>query len=334
MPPENDKVTRLVDMLVEEVSLVDRAANRRKFLVVKRSEPMPPGAEVTQQSDGTYTAGGTPEPTPKADIALTKDAQGALQGVVESALKMVEDALAMVKKAKVVEEPGEQDATALVELLATVAGGFEDAVTALGGAEVEEASEQPAAAAPAPGAAPATAPAPASAVAPAPPVTMGLGKRLELLAAQRVVRRAEFEKQMGTVVQKLGARMAKERLARFKNALSILSSLLAELDSAQAAADLAAEKARPAPAPPPPVTPDMQAEVAKLTKQVTDLQSELKKQAEEAAAIRAKRDRSNGIPVEKSVNPESERVSWPLDMNRPFRRAELGKDAFFEPEER
>ena len=32
--------SRLVDMLVEEVSLVDRAANQRRFLIVKRSEPM------------------------------------------------------------------------------------------------------------------------------------------------------------------------------------------------------------------------------------------------------------------------------------------------------
>ena len=32
--------SRLVDMVVEEVSLVDRAANQRRFLIVKRSEPM------------------------------------------------------------------------------------------------------------------------------------------------------------------------------------------------------------------------------------------------------------------------------------------------------
>ena len=34
------EVHRLLDMVVEEVSLVDRAANQHRFLIVKRSEPM------------------------------------------------------------------------------------------------------------------------------------------------------------------------------------------------------------------------------------------------------------------------------------------------------
>ena len=32
------KVYRLLDMVVEEVSLVDRAANKQRFLIVKRSD--------------------------------------------------------------------------------------------------------------------------------------------------------------------------------------------------------------------------------------------------------------------------------------------------------
>ena len=35
-----DGVHRLVDMVVEEVSLVDRAANKHRFLIVKRDEAM------------------------------------------------------------------------------------------------------------------------------------------------------------------------------------------------------------------------------------------------------------------------------------------------------
>jgi hypothetical protein len=38
--PDEQPVTRLSDMEVEEVSLVDRAANKRRFLVVKRSKGM------------------------------------------------------------------------------------------------------------------------------------------------------------------------------------------------------------------------------------------------------------------------------------------------------
>ncbi len=58
---END-VHRLRDMVVEEVSLVDRAANKRKFLVVKRRTDMAKaadeglGPEVVQDEDGRYTA--------------------------------------------------------------------------------------------------------------------------------------------------------------------------------------------------------------------------------------------------------------------------------------
>jgi hypothetical protein len=41
-PPTGDaSVHRLIDMVVEEVSLVDRAANLRRFLLVKRSELVP-----------------------------------------------------------------------------------------------------------------------------------------------------------------------------------------------------------------------------------------------------------------------------------------------------
>ena len=35
-----DGVHRLIDMVVEEVSLVDRAANKHRFLIVKRDDTM------------------------------------------------------------------------------------------------------------------------------------------------------------------------------------------------------------------------------------------------------------------------------------------------------
>ena len=40
MNKADDGVHRLVDMVVEEVSLVDRAANKHRFLIVKRDEAM------------------------------------------------------------------------------------------------------------------------------------------------------------------------------------------------------------------------------------------------------------------------------------------------------
>lgn len=49
----SDGVHRLIDMVVEEVSLVDRAANKQRFLIVKRDDAMD---EHTQNQDGPKTA--------------------------------------------------------------------------------------------------------------------------------------------------------------------------------------------------------------------------------------------------------------------------------------
>jgi hypothetical protein len=47
-------VTRLQDLLVEEISAVDRAANKRRFLVIKtEGDDMPTGDEIIEQDDGT-----------------------------------------------------------------------------------------------------------------------------------------------------------------------------------------------------------------------------------------------------------------------------------------
>jgi len=47
-----DRVSRLVEMVVEEVSIVDRAANKHRFLIVKRSEGMD---DTTTGADPTET---------------------------------------------------------------------------------------------------------------------------------------------------------------------------------------------------------------------------------------------------------------------------------------
>jgi hypothetical protein len=65
-------VHRLVDMVVEEVSLVDRAANKHRFLVVKRDAPMkdktdPKTEDTTKPEDETPP--GKKKPAKKADTA-------------------------------------------------------------------------------------------------------------------------------------------------------------------------------------------------------------------------------------------------------------------------
>ena len=70
---KTDGVHRLVDMVVEEVSLVDRAANKHRFLIVKRDEAM----------DDDKTQNTTPaEPSPPAAPTAKLDDNSALNAAL------------------------------------------------------------------------------------------------------------------------------------------------------------------------------------------------------------------------------------------------------------
>lgn len=72
-------VHRLVDMVVEEVSLVDRAANKHRFLLVKRDgDTMHDAPQDTSQAEGDNHA---TSDTSKADDAVLAAAQQALEAV-------------------------------------------------------------------------------------------------------------------------------------------------------------------------------------------------------------------------------------------------------------
>jgi hypothetical protein len=78
-------VHRLVDMVVEEVSLVDRAANQRRFLIVKRRQkmadegtPAPDDAPADGNGGGAATGGSV---TPEA-MSAVMEALGALTELV------------------------------------------------------------------------------------------------------------------------------------------------------------------------------------------------------------------------------------------------------------
>ena len=63
-PKNSSGVNRLLDMVVEEVSLVDRAANKHRFLIVKRSEEMDETTTDTTTSPDETTAETTAETNP------------------------------------------------------------------------------------------------------------------------------------------------------------------------------------------------------------------------------------------------------------------------------
>ncbi|WP_408891570.1 hypothetical protein ACJ2CR_19100 [Myxococcus faecalis] len=72
-------VHRLIDMVVEEVSLVDRAANKHRFLLVKRDgDIMDNASQDTSQAEG---ASPTTSDTSKAEDTVLASAQQALEAV-------------------------------------------------------------------------------------------------------------------------------------------------------------------------------------------------------------------------------------------------------------
>jgi hypothetical protein len=77
-----DGVHRLIDMVVEEVSLVDRAANKHRFLIVKRNDAM--------DDDTTTAEKATPEPQ-VSDLAIADGSPlGAAVAALESLTAIVE----------------------------------------------------------------------------------------------------------------------------------------------------------------------------------------------------------------------------------------------------
>ncbi len=77
-----DGVHRLIDMVVEEVSLVDRAANKHRFLIVKRDDAM----DDNTPAETATTDGADPTMTPSADATWTV-ADGSPLGAALAALE-------------------------------------------------------------------------------------------------------------------------------------------------------------------------------------------------------------------------------------------------------
>lgn len=93
---QDDSVHRLLDIVVEEVSLVDRAANKHRFLIVKRSDPMEENhADKAKNPTGEAVdaAKQTPpeNPTPEAGTAAPGDDAGSTDSsMLEAAVQALE----------------------------------------------------------------------------------------------------------------------------------------------------------------------------------------------------------------------------------------------------
>lgn len=93
---KEDDVHRLLDIVVEEISLVDRAANKHRFLIVKRSDPMEDNATdtaPTPNGEANDTSTVPPEsPAPEANTASSGEDAGPPDGsLLEAAVQALED---------------------------------------------------------------------------------------------------------------------------------------------------------------------------------------------------------------------------------------------------
>lgn len=136
-------VHRLVDMVVEEVSLVDRAANKHRFLVVKRDAPMKDKTDP-KTDDAAKPEGDAPEkpkkkPAKKADTADAIATATAILERLTSAVEMLGEATDDDADQILIELAGElSEAAAEIAEAAGVAEDEEEAGDAAKSATVAE----------------------------------------------------------------------------------------------------------------------------------------------------------------------------------------------------
>ena len=117
-----DGVHRLVDMVVEEVSLVDRAANKHRFLIVKRDDAMD-----DDNTTDTTTTDQSPSAAPTAKLD-DGTALGAALTALESLTGLVEllGSLGADQADARLAELAEELRSVAEQLLARSAGAYED----------------------------------------------------------------------------------------------------------------------------------------------------------------------------------------------------------------
>lgn len=296
--PASKQIHRLSDFVIEEVSVVDRAANKRRFLQFK-NDP--------SNSDGNMQVDNIPLQQ-RADGSFVTDAPAATPAVAKG-MQDVEDIFYTVGEAvdrlmRVASVALQADALKLDEgpNAKTVAAEIEAVQAVLSEVKAKIAAEKSIkAAAPVPTAAPAK---------------NDAVDQLEALAKS-------------LTIEKAGAAMSAGRLQRFSEALTQLAMLLGEVGGdTKAISGSGSTKAAKAEAPAP-VAPVAKAAVVDVEK--ASLQAEVTKLRREITVLKREPVASQSIPVEKS-NPQAgtpEEYTWPADMNKPLGRNDVPVDKSF-----
>ena len=358
---DEPKLHRLRDMVVEEVSLVDRAANKRRFLIVKRSDEMAEdgevGAEVKPDGRGGLTAGSVQKARKKPGTGAAGDEAADEEKRKKPAGGADEDAEKARRRAAA-EEDDEEDARKVRRPKPKDGEDDDEDETAKAKRPKDEGDDE--------GdgdeekrlkADGLTIPKPVKEA-----VLRTLTEALERLmsVANRVKEAEETDEkvdapvpdEVGTEVRaiavllngvgerypspttkaalaKSGARMAKDRLDRFHKAMTLLAEILKELGDGKEPAPTAGaaeagvrKRDNAASSPPAQGLAELVAGIGELTRVV-------KRQEEELGKLRQARGVSNAIPVDGARRREPDDVSWPFDMNRPITRDKVKKEVSF-----
>ena len=322
---KDPKVFQLLDIIAEEVSDVDRAANMRTYLVVKRRTDMKTngqlGAELVEDDDGNLT---TIDKAKGDDDADDEKKQAARPDKEEDESKQALVIPGAVKQALL-----RATTDALQRLMAIV-----NAIKA-----AEETDEKP------------DKPTPDSVARELRAVSQILVGALERYPAP-VAKGADDD--APTDVAKAGAKLAGPRRDQLKSVIELLQKLLE---------DVMPEKSAPRGAPPGDrstdpnranvgagVQPDRDAarsaqevlsdvpgladvlkSLSSLGEVMKELRSKVQGQDEQIARLK----KSTGLPASREVDavrrpkPSDDSVSWPLDMNRPLLREKIAKEVSF-----
>lgn len=328
-PDASAAVHRLTEMTVEEVSLVDKAANRRKWLIVKRDGTMSVGAQIKPAGNGNFTAapppaekaappmppapGGPPAPAAPAEapaaptVALLADDKALLTQVVGDITARLSKVTAMVNASTVAATPDASTPEPILDVLSDCLDMMEDLAMTLAGVDgVDEEKSQPTEEEKAAGATP-------------PPDGPSLRERFDVRRAKRLIAKSAGGEVVRSVLVKYGAKMSKKRKDKFVAAMKLLSDLLGELEPTTTL------KTKPAttPAPAAESLPTHQAPVEKrdpekdaLLETVNELKALAKSQGALLAGLQQRTMPSNSIPVSSPGAPTADAVSWPLDINQ------------------
>lgn len=331
------QINRLSDFIIEEVSLVDRAANKRRFLTVKRDDTDGREHLATLEPDGrggfrivandtdTEDNGDTTMTIP-ANVTKGMEAIEQIFYKVGDAVDRLMRVASVCMQAESLKVDGPTMETVAAEI-DKVTQALNDVKAELGVAKslLKGADDNDADAA----------------------AATDKGKELDSTIASLEAMAAELKKTAEAKVAKAGAAMSAGRLKRYQSALKELLSVLREVggdvksvmpDDEAKGSKGKAKKADEAPAPAQPTAAKTQDqpeagkpadEPAALAKREAEA-AELAKLRKENAVLKASPVPSQAIPVEGGdTNPTADDFDWPMDMNKPLGRDHVPAEKSF-----